>query len=87
MTDAYVGAFNATTDDHWRDPGAYTGTYIGLISAVGFFPVLWIVLITCTFIYDLFARCACKHEVNKSWLQRLGMDSQVWLGPVLVRNF
>jgi len=85
MAAGYVGAFNATTDDHWRDPGSYTGTYIGLIATVAFFPLLWLLLTFIAFVYDIFARCCCKKDLSQSWLLRLGMDSQTWFGPVLVR--
>lgn len=85
MSEDYVGSFNSTTQDIWRDPGAYTGTYIALLGTVAFFPVLWIVYIVWNRLFRLFRHCCCVSKKEDPWLTRTRQNFLKWFNPFSVR--
>jgi hypothetical protein len=81
MSSNYVAAFNATTGDHWRDPGSYTGTYMTLIGTVAFFPALALFYLIWNAVFHLCQSLICRSTGNDPWLKRTKQKFLNWFHP------
>lgn len=85
MDSNYSGAYNYSTMDHVRDPGAYTGTYIVLGGTAAFFPLLFVLYYLWTHIYSTVVRLTCRVQLEYSWEARMSVDFAGLFAPISVR--